>query len=177
MKNSRIPTEPECLKLMEEVGLAPAILHHSLIVKRFAMEIADDLDKNGVKVDKELVAAAALLHDIMKMEAQVCHGIEGGEFLRRKGFHEVASVVEKHCLINLKDPAFIPKTTEEKLLMYADLRVGTGTVISLEERFDYIKKRYAPKDPAKFEEYKLFAKQLEWELCGELSGKIRRSDV
>jgi len=165
---SRIPSESECLALMDEIDLAPTVRNHSLIVQKFALCLADDLDKKGVKVNKELVSAAALLHDIMKLDAQVCHGIEGGEFLRKKGFHEVASVVEKHCLNNLEDPDFVPQTTEEKLLMYADLRVGTGKVVSLSERFKYIKEKYNPKDPMKFNEYIAFAKQLEWELLGKL---------
>jgi putative nucleotidyltransferase with HDIG domain len=156
---------------MADVNLAPAVMHHSIVVKRFAMEIADDLEKSGVAVNKELVSAAALLHDIMKLEAQVCHGIEGGEFLRKKGFHEVASIVEKHCLNNLSRPELVPRTTEEKLLMYADLRVGTGRVVSLDERFEYIRQRYKPKDPSVLEEAKAFAKQLEWELCGKMSKK------
>jgi putative nucleotidyltransferase with HDIG domain len=153
---------------MTEVNLAPAVMHHSLVVKQFALELADDLEKSGVEVNKELVSAAALLHDIMKLEAQVCHGMEGGEFLRKKGFHEVASIVEKHCLNNLDKPEMIPKTTEEKLLMYADLRVGTGRVVSLDERFEYIRQRYKPKDESVLEEAKAFAKQLEWELCGKM---------
>jgi len=172
MSKVKIPSENECMTLLTEVGLAPAIINHSLVVHKFALDLAGDLEKRGVRVDKELLAAAALLHDIMKMEAQVCHGIEGGEFLRKKGFHEIASIVEKHCLINLDDPELVPKTTEEKLLMYADLRVGTGRVISLDERFNYIKHRYAPKDPSKFDEYKAFAKQLEW----ELTGKVEKDD-
>jgi molybdenum cofactor cytidylyltransferase len=167
-KESRIPTEAECLALMDEIDLAPTVRNHSLVVQKFALCLADDLAKQGVKVDKNLVSAAALLHDIMKLDAQFCHGIEGGEFLRKKGFHEVASVVEKHCLNNLDDPYFVPRTTEEKLLMYADLRVGTGKIVSLSERFKYIKEKYNPNDPMKFNEYMAFAKQLEWELLGKL---------
>jgi putative nucleotidyltransferase with HDIG domain len=159
------------MELMTEIGLASAVIHHSIIVQKLVLELADDLEKRGVKVNKPLVSAAALLHDIMKLDAEVCHGIEGGDFLRKKGWPEVAAVVEKHCLINLEDPGLVPRTTEEKLLMYADLRVGTGKVISLDERFDYIKQRYAPKDPSKLGEYKAFAKQLEWELTGKIHKK------
>ena len=81
---------------------------------------------------------------------------------------EVAKVIEKHCLNNLADPDLVPKTTEEKLLMYADLRISTGRVVSLDERFAYIKERYKPKEPAKFMECIAFAKQLESEMLGML---------
>lgn len=165
--DSRIPSEQECFDLMAEVSLASAVLHHSIIVKAFALKLAEQIEEGGIEVNKPLLLASALLHDIMKLDAEVCHCIEGGQFLRGKGFHEVASIVEKHCLNNLGEHTLVPKTTEEKLLMYADLRVSKGKVVSLEERFDYIKDRYKPKDPNKFKEVFLFAKQLEWELFGK----------
>ena len=161
MKESRIPSQSECLELMAEVDLASAVVRHSVAVKNIALGFAEDLEKQGVLVNKPLLCAAALLHDIMKTGAQVCHGIEGGEFLRSKGFHEVASVVEKHCLSNLDDLRFIPKTIEEKLLMYADLRISEGSTVSLDERFSQLKKRYKPTNPENFKRYLNFARQLE----------------
>ena len=166
---SRIPSEQECLELMAEVNLAPAVVNHSIAVKNVALRLADKIEKGGVKVNKPLIAAAALLHDIMKIEAEVCHGIEGGEFLRKRGFHEVASIVEKHCLSNLGSPGLVPRTTEEKLLMYSDLRVKGGNFVSLEERFDYIRERYPLKNPRLLDMAFDFAKQLEQDLFGECS--------
>ncbi|MFH1064627.1 MAG: HDIG domain-containing metalloprotein [Candidatus Woesearchaeota archaeon] len=163
----RIPTEQECHDLMAEVGLATAVVQHSILVKNLALKLADDMEKQGIKINRSLLSAAALLHDIMKLDAEVCHGLEGGEFLRTRGFHAVAKVIETHCLINLDVPEYVPKTPEEKLLMYSDLRVNAGGVVSLEERFDYIKERYKPKNPAKLQEYMAFARQLEWELFGK----------
>jgi putative nucleotidyltransferase with HDIG domain len=163
----KIPSEEECLELMAEVELAPAVIHHSIIVKKAALEFADLIEQKGTKVNRPLITAAALLHDIKKLDAEMCHGIEGGEFLRKKGFPEVASIVEKHCLINLDDPDLTPKTTEEKLLMYADLRVNTGKIVPLNDRFDYIKRQYRPKDMKKLQEFLTFAKQIEWELLGK----------
>ena len=165
---SRIPSEQECLELMARMNLASAIMNHSIVVRNFALELAKEVEKRGIQVNRPLLSAAALLHDIMKMDAEVCHGIEGGEFLRKQGFHEVASVVEKHCLNNLDDPDFVPKTNEEKLLMYADLRVNAGRIVTLDDRFRYINERYKPKDPKRFQEYISFAKQLEWELLGKV---------
>ncbi len=142
-----------------------------MAVKEHALRFADDLEGKGTVVDRDLVAAAALLHDIKKLDAQFCHGIEGGDFLREKGFHEVAAIVEKHCLNNIDDPGLVPQSTEEKLLMYADLRTNAGRMVSLDERFDYIRKRYRPRNPEKFREYMAFAKQLEWELFGKLENE------
>jgi len=164
---SRIPSEQECLELMAEMNLAHAVFNHSIAVKNVALRFADELEARGIRVNRPLIAAAALLHDIMKLDAEVCHGIEGGEFLRKKGFHEVASIVEKHCLSNLEDPDLVPKTTEEKLLIYSDLRVKGGNFVSLEERFDYIRERYPAKRPGMWDKAFVFAKELEAELFGK----------
>jgi putative nucleotidyltransferase with HDIG domain len=163
---SRIPSESECLELLSELNLPSAVINHSVAVKNFALDTAESLSVKGHSINKPLIAAAALLHDVMKVDAQVCHGIEGGEFLRTKGFHEVAGVVEKHCLNNLFDPDLVPKSQEEKLLMYADLRINAGSIVSLDDRFEYIRKRYRPKDEKRFAECVAFAKQLEFELFG-----------
>lgn len=161
---SRIPSEQECLELMAEVSLAPALVKHCIDVKNHAMVFADRLEQQGHSINRPLLAAAALLHDIKKLDAEVCHGVEGGDFLRDKGFHEVARVVEKHCLNNVDDPDLVPTTTEEKLLMYADLRTNRGRMVSLDERFDYIRERYRPKNPAKFHGYTEFARKMEKEI-------------
>ncbi len=158
-----IPTESECFALLAEADLHPSIVRHSIGVRDVALQIADKLEAVGHPVDKSLVAASALLHDIMKINAEFDHAIEAGDLLRQKGFHEVASVVEKHALNNLSDPSFVPKTVEEKLIMYADLRFSSGRVVSLDERFDYIKRKYAPKNPNTFKSYMKFAKNLEKE--------------
>lgn len=168
---SRIPSEQECLELMAEINLAPAVMNHSIAVKNAALRFADDLERRGVLVDRPLVSAAALLHDIMKLEAEFCHGIEGGEFLRKRGFHEVASIVEKHCLNNLGDPDLVPRTTEEKLIMYSDLRVNGGRFVSLDDRFAYIRERYPPNNPRLLDEAFAFARQIEWELFGNEAGE------
>ncbi|MBW2963929.1 HDIG domain-containing protein [Candidatus Woesearchaeota archaeon] len=168
---SRIPSESECLELLSQMHLPPGVINHSIAVKNFALEMADRLSVHGIDIDRELIAASALLHDIMKVNAEVCHGIEGGEFLRKKGFHEVARVVEKHCLNNLRDPELVPKTKEEKLLMYADLKINGGKVVSLDDRFEYIRKVYKPGNVDRFNEYAAFARQLEWELTGSKEEK------
>ncbi|MFC1723053.1 HD domain-containing protein [Nanoarchaeota archaeon] len=160
---------------MAEVDLAPAVVRHSIGVRDFALQIADNLESKGHSINRPLLESAALLHDIMKVDAEIDHALEGGEFLRNKGFHPVADLVEKHALNNLSNESLIPRTTEEKLLMYADLRFSSGRVVSLDERFNYIKERYGPKNPDKFHIYVDFAKKLEAEFNGQnLSSEVLR---
>jgi len=159
-----IPSESECFELLAKTSLAPAVVHHCALVNRFALDFASKIKKEGVVVNTDLLSAAALLHDVMKMDAQVCHCLEGGAFLREKGFFEVASIVEKHGINNLDEPNLVPRTIEEKILMYSDLRVCLGRIVSIDERFDYICERYKPKNQKKFQKYMEFAKELEQEL-------------
>ena len=91
----KIPTEQECIALLEEMEVADAILGHSVRVHSVAMDVCDALEKNGVVVNRELVTASALLHDIFKLQSGKHHPIKGGEFLRDKGMSKVASVIEK----------------------------------------------------------------------------------
>jgi len=160
-----VPSETQCFELLSEVGLAPALVRHSIAVKDFAFALGLKLRERGHDVNLDLIKASALLHDIYKLEADVCHCIEGGQFLREKGFHPVADVIEKHCLNNIGNPDLIPKTTEEKLLLYSDLRNGANGTVTLVERFASIRRRYRL-NPDSFERYITFAKQLEDEFRG-----------
>jgi TolA-binding protein len=59
-------------------------------------------------------------------------------FLRERGFPALATLIETH---GMKGEA--PRTTEQKLLFYADKRVIMDRVATLEERFEDFAKRYA----------------------------------
>ena len=161
--DSRIPTESECFELLAELGVDSAIVQHSVAVKNAALEFASQAEKKGHTVNMPLLSAAALLHDIMKRDAEVCHCVEGAALLRKRGFSAVAAVMEKHGLNNLRSAEFVPKTAEEKLLMYSDLRVLRAELVSLDDRFAYVKERYKVDDSG-IAFCKEFAKSLEKEL-------------
>lgn len=135
-----IPTESDCIKLLEEAGVADAILGHSLRVETVAQRVMDVLEKRGVKVNRPLVEAACLLHDILKPTDPKNHVWKGADLIREKGFREVAAVMEKHAIPI--QPGNEPVTIEEKIMLYSDLRVKPGTICTLRERFDYIEKAY-----------------------------------
>lgn len=159
-----IPTKEDCLKLLQENGTPANIIAHTSAVHDFAMELVDRLEKQGHVVNRGLVAAGALLHDIEKVKKD--HITAGHDLLRRKGHPEVARIVVKHGLEHLDDPRFVPQTVEEKIVFYADKRVKNTTVVTVEERFADIRERY--KGPSINEEYKL-VKKIEAELL-ELAG-------
>jgi len=159
----KTPTKEECIKILKDENVPDNIIAHSKTVCDFAMKVTDLLEKKGIKVNRELVAAGALLHDVKKLSPND-HVIEGYEFVKSLGYPEVASIIRKHGLKNLGMDEFVPKTWEEKIVFYADKRVKNERVVSVDERFEYIKKRYNKDD---VEKELNFTKELEKELLGE----------
>lgn len=160
---TKIPSKEDCIKILKDNNVPANIIAHSVAVCDFSMKIVDLLGKKGIRVNCDLVAAGALLHDIRKAGSND-HIIEGYEFIKSLGFPEVALIVKKHGLAHLGEGDFIPTTTEEKVVFYADKRVKGDEIVGIGERFGYIKQRYKKDDIEK--EYS-FTKKMEGELLGD----------
>jgi putative nucleotidyltransferase with HDIG domain len=157
-----IPTHEQCLEILKENNVPNNIIKHLKAVCDFSLKVCDLLEKRGIGINRELVAAGALLHDIKKVDSED-HIVEGYEYVKALGFPEVASIIKKHGLSHLDNPDFIPKTWEEKIVFYADKRVKNDKVVSVDKRFEYIKQRYKREDVEKEIE---FTKRIEKELLG-----------
>ena len=66
MINPKIPSKEECLSILAKNKTPSNVIEHCKAVCRVAEEIAGNLIKKGIRVNKELIIAAALLHDIEK---------------------------------------------------------------------------------------------------------------
>lgn len=116
---------------------------HSLIVRDIALQLADNLIKNGIKINKELVEIGALVHDIgcyqcyefygRNLGPYIQHGIKGYEILKKEGLSEEIArmamihlgvgLVEENVIASslpLEHKDYIPITLEEELVAYAD---------------------------------------------------------
>ena len=158
-----IPTKEECLEILKRENVPDNIVAHVKAVCDFSMKTADFLEKKGINVNRKLVAAGALLHDVKKI-TKGDHITEGYEFVKSLGFPEVAMLVKKHGLVHLGDGSFEPKTWEEKIVFYADKRCKGNKVVSVDERFQYTKQRYSHYD---VEKELQFTKKIEKELFGK----------
>ena len=158
-----IPSNSECLKILRQNNVPDNIIAHSKKVCEVAIKVVNLLEKNGVKINKDLVMAGALLHDVKKLSPND-HVIEGYELVKSLGFPEVAVLIKKHGLANLDKEEFAPITWEEKIVFYADKRVTNDRLVSLDERFEYIKQRYKSEN---IEQELKFAKNIETELLGK----------
>ena len=159
----KIPTKEECLEILKEANVPDNIVSHVKAVHDFSMKIVDLLERKGIKVNRILVAAGALLHDIKKLNSND-HITEGYEFVKSLDFPEVAEVIRKHGLQHLGDGKFVPKTWEEKIVFYADKRIKNDKVVSVDERFVYVKQKY---NHYNIEKELQFTKKIEKELFGK----------
>ncbi|MBN2510146.1 MAG: HD domain-containing protein [Spirochaetales bacterium] len=115
---------------------------HSESVARKALDIANRMDDPSI--DRGLVYRGAMLHDIGMIftdcpecggtgaEPYFYHGVLGGDYLRSKGFEQLARFAERHLWmglsrediqrehIDLPPGTYMPETAEERLVCYAD---------------------------------------------------------
>ncbi|MBL7055074.1 HD domain-containing protein [Candidatus Woesearchaeota archaeon] len=153
-----IPGEEQCLQMLKDNKTPSNVIEHSKTVCEFALVLANKLEQKGIEINKDMVIAASLLHDIQRVEDN--HLIEGANLLNKLGFPEIATIIRKHGLSHINQEEHKPKTIEEKIVFYADKRVKGNQVVSLRERFDDLKIRYNRDDKKEFE----FTKKIEEEL-------------
>ena len=166
----KIPSKEECVKILKQNNVPDNIIAHTRAVCDFSMKVCDLLEKRVIKINRNLVAAASLLHDVKKLAPRE-HEIEGAGYISSLGYAEVGILIKKHGLKHLFEDEFMPKTWEEKIVFYADKRVTNDRIVSVDERFEYIKQRYfrpATKDLNKNIEQELkFTKKIEKVLLGK----------
>jgi uncharacterized protein len=140
----RIPGRAQCLSLLDDMDMPEHILAHSDLVCKVALLITDGLVMAGVVLNRPLVNASALLHDITKPRSFTTgenHSRTGGEYLAGLGFPEVGDIVRQHVML---DAYFATKhPNEAEVVNYADKRVLHDKIVSLDERMQYILQRYA----------------------------------
>ncbi|MGA2782959.1 MAG: HD domain-containing protein [Smithella sp.] len=134
---------------MAKYCMLPNIIAHSRQVMRVSLVITDNL-KNGVSINRNLVIAAALLHDITKtrsLETREPHDQSGGELLRELGFTRVGEIVEQHVILLDFNPQ--EKLKEREIINYADKRVMHDRIVSLSERMEDLIQRYGTTEKIK----------------------------
>lgn len=158
MDKQKIPSKKECLDILKRNKTPSNVIEHSRTVCKLAEDVAEKLIKKGIKVNKKLLAASALLHDIEREKDN--HVIVGAELLKSMGFSEISEIIRKHSLYKIEDEEVQPKTVEEKILFYADKKVKGNEIVSLEERLKDAERRYNVDLKNEFE----FCKKIEKEL-------------
>ncbi len=136
------PTREQCLALMSEYGVLQNIQAHCLKVCEVSLAIANALREAGLKTDRPLVEAGALLHDITKtesLETHENHAVTGKKLLEKLGFPLTAQIVGSHIMPEDKRGVLTPS----RIVAYADKRVLHERIVDLDERFDYLLETYS----------------------------------
>ncbi len=139
----RIPNRDECEEMMIRYSMLPNIVDHSRQVMRVCLAITDNLHQD-VSLNRELVVAAALLHDITKtrsLQTKEKHALSGGILLRELGYPRIAEIVAQH--VTIPDLNLDGQIEEREIVYYADKRVMHDRVVSIHERVDDLIRRYA----------------------------------
>jgi uncharacterized protein len=142
VSSDRIPSREECNELMVLNSMRPNIVEHSIQVMHVSLAIADNL-KNGVAVNRNIVIAGALLHDITKtrsLKTKERHDVSGGELLREMGFVSIAEIVEQHVILHNLSPQ--GRLEEREIIYYADKRVMHDKIVTIDERVHDLLERY-----------------------------------
>ena len=139
----RIPSRENCYRLIREMHMMENIVRHSLQVCRVAELLVQQLGENGRTLNRDLVQAAALLHDITKTRSLTTgekHSESGCDLLVDRGYTEVGDIVRQHVKLDTYFESDTP--SEAEIVNYADKRVLHDRIVSLDERMAYILERY-----------------------------------
>jgi putative nucleotidyltransferase with HDIG domain len=142
-----VPSRQTCLALIDASEMLPNIKAHSLAVGHVAVTIARALNEQGASYNEAEIEAAALLHDITKtrsLKTGENHSLTGAAAVFELGYHGVAELIRQH----VTPVTGIHEVTAAEIVSYADKRVLHDRVVSLRERFGYLKTRYgkSPED-------------------------------
>ena len=139
-----VPTLVEAERLLASFELPDGIVTHSRGVGRVAGEAARLLAAAGIKVDPDLVAVAALLHDVDKPQTRgdgIQHGLLAARWMTERGFAELSEPIASHPISRLLDPARAPRGWAAVAVAVADRHVAQDFV-TIDERIDDQARRY-----------------------------------
>ena len=138
-----VPSVDESYTLLKQYHVPDHIIQHSEMVCKVAVFLADELNNQGEHLSIAEIEAAALLHDITKMEGietRQDHAKTGKELLHKLGFKRIGEIVAEH--VKLREGRNLLPISEEELINYSDKRVMHTSVVTLSERFFDLQNRY-----------------------------------
>ena len=139
----RIPSKKDCYHIIHEMEMMDHIVSHSILVCQVAMLLVDHLSARNIYLNREMIQASALLHDITKtrsFKTKENHAQTGEQLLCDLGYPEVGCIIGQHVVLN--EYVFSEPPVEVEIVNYADKRVLHDKVVSLKDRMTYVLKNY-----------------------------------
>ncbi len=130
-RNYQFPSPRECAHLMiHKFSCDERIIAHCRQVAQVADRLAKGVNAAGGDINRELLQAAALLHDCRR--SQPHHATVGAAELCQLGFPQVAELIAHHMEL-VPEPN--PDPREREILYLADKLTAGDRWVTLEERF------------------------------------------
>ena len=168
-----VPSHAAAAALLLSLSPSVWLRRHASAVADVASFLAVAAVREGHRVDRPVVEAAALLHDLDKAlpaddpVRRLGHGHAGAQWLLARGYGELAPAVDSHPVGRLTDQPYeewIKSTTiEQRIVAYADKR-AQQRIVTLDQRFG----RWDRRHPGMTDRLGLArerAGQLETEIC------------
>lgn len=146
-----LPTHKEIEQLYEKYEMYDNIKKHSRAVAKIAVFVTKQLIAKGVQLPLEEIECGALLHDIaktkcLKNEEKGVHNKIGSKILEAEGYPELAKYSYFHSSDIILEKNGVEKwhalPLKYKILILSDSHVLNFTIVTIEERFDYLYVRY-----------------------------------
>lgn len=156
---SSIPSEVDCVEMLLDVGCKRRVIIHCCTVEAVAKEIASHVPG----VDRDLVNAGALLHDIGRsVDHSIMHAYIGSQIVGAHGLPQaLVDIVRKHTGAGLDaedvdemglPPAdYMPSTLEEKIVAHADNLVSDNKVVKHDHSVEKLRNKGADRGADRIE--------------------------
>jgi putative nucleotidyltransferase with HDIG domain len=169
-----IPSRTAAAALLLSFDPPDWLISHVSAVAEVAAFLAERTHARGVPVDRGLVEAAALLHDLDKLlpendpVQEFGHGEAAARWLTQAGFGELARAVAAHPVTRLLDADRYGRwngvaTREERIVAYADKRAGLH-LVTMKARFAAWEAEY-PQQRENLLRARARAERLERQVC------------
>ncbi len=141
-----VPDQDACTALWNKYDMPPHIRRHSSQVASVVANLGARLEAAGANVNRPVLLAGALLHDIAKaytIEYGGNHAQLGAAWMRREtGNFHIAQMVLHHVhwpwALDVYNESMLPSL----LVVYADKRVRHDEIVTIDERFEDLMRRY-----------------------------------
>ena len=148
-----VPNREECVALWDKYAMPENIREHSEVVASLAVAIAEKAIAAGADVHIPSVLASGLLHDLGKLYSIKNgggHGQIGGAWVNSETRNPyIAQGVIQHVRWPWHIDAGVDPWLLSYCIIYADKRVQHDVVVTSEERYQDLLKRYGYTDTAK----------------------------
>lgn len=128
------PSIEECRNLWNKYDTPLHIRKHCMAVAFVAHAIASELNSKGFQLDLELIMAAGLTHDLVRLTDR--HDLEGAKIMDGLGYTQEAAIIRAHMMYSSFSP--IKFINETDLVCLGDRCVIEHEFVGVERRYQYI---------------------------------------